>query len=139
MPEGTPASTAAAPAIQEFEELKRNFASATDFGVFWNHFIDDFASRPGFMQLGAPAHVEEMEILICRVASQLTGQLVEPVNTKIIKIPEAKFAHGSCLVENQLGCILYFEDLEMGLFVLMAESGKTSYARFTLRGNHPRN
>ena len=69
-------------------------------------------------------------------ASQLTGELVEPVNTRIIKIPEAKFAHGSCVVQDQLGCVLYFEDLEMGLFVLMAESGKTSYARFTLRGKH---
>lgn len=135
MPEAGAAANNA-PSIQEFEELKRAFATAEDFGVFWNHFIDDFASRPGFMQLGSPAHVEEMEILICRVASQLAGELVEPVNTRIIKIPEAKFAHGSCVVQDQLGCVLYFEDLEMGLFVLMAESGKTSYARFTLRGKH---
>jgi hypothetical protein len=130
MPDG---GTPAPPSLQEFEHLKREFATATDFSSFWNWFLDDWASRPGFMQLGAPAYVEEMEVLIMRIASKMVGDLAMPANTRLVKIPEAKLVHGSCLVNKQICCVLYFEDLEMGLFVMSSKTGKTDYARFTLK------
>jgi hypothetical protein len=118
-----------------FDALKKELATTSDFAGFWNGFIERFASQPGFMQLGGPAEVEGMEILICRITSRMLEQLVEPVNTRLIKIAEAGFVHGSCTVDGRLCCVLLFEDLEMGLLVLMSDSGKTQYTRFTLRGS----
>ncbi|BDC49304.1 hypothetical protein F183_A16200 [Bryobacterales bacterium F-183] len=125
--------------LEAFDDLKRRFATATDFGAFWDYFVDAWASRPGFMDMGAPAYVEDMESLIQQVANQMTGSDPARVaNTRLIKIPEAGLVHGSCLVDGNLSVVIYFEDLEMGLFVLLRNSGKTSYARFTLRGKTKR-
>jgi hypothetical protein len=32
--------------------------------------------------------------------------------------------------------VLFFEDLEMGLFVMTSATGKTGYSRFVLRGKN---
>jgi hypothetical protein len=122
------------PDLEDFDELKRLFATATDFGVFWQYFLEHWASRPSFMEMGAPAYVDDMEALIQQIANQMTGNVARIANTRLIKIPEAWMVHGSCLVDSDLSVVLYFEDLEMGLFVLTRDTGKTSYARFTLRG-----
>jgi len=124
------------PDLEAFDALKREFATTSDFAAFWNGFIERFASQDGFMAMGAPAEVEGMEILICRVTSRMLEQLVEPANTRLIKIAEAGFVHGSCMVDGRLCCVLFFEELEMGLLVLMSDSGKTQYTRFTLRGKN---
>lgn len=124
--------------LEDFEALKRQFATATDFGAFWQDFLERWASRPGFMEMGAPAYVEDMQNLVQQIANQMAGGEARVANLRLIKIPEAWMVHGSCLVDGDLGVVLYFEDLEMGLFVLTRESGKTSYARFTLSGREKR-
>jgi hypothetical protein len=115
----------------DFVELHKRFVEATDFGDFWNYFLDDFAEKPAFMRMGAPAETKEMEELVAMIASRMVGKDAKPEGMLLTKIPDFGVVHGACVFEGDLTCVLYFESLERGLVVLSKTSGKTHFARFT--------
>ena len=121
--------------MPDFVELQRRFVEAADLAAFWNDFLDHWAMRPGFMQMGAPAETQEMEILVAYIGGKMHGRVVEPTGMRLVKIAEAGFVHGACQIEGELTCILYFEEIEKGLIVAPGEGGKTNYARFRWKGS----
>lgn len=118
---------------EDFATLRKEFASATDFSAFWNYFLDTWASRPDFLAMGGPAHTDELSAIVKHVGDKVYGRPTNPMGMKLIKIPEAKLAHGACLLEESMACVIYFEDLEMGLVTVTTNESKTHYARFTFK------
>lgn len=121
------------PSLDEFDDLRREFAAATDFSKFWDYFLDNWALNPGFMDMGGPAHTEEFMVLVKYIADRMFGRKTSPSNMRLIKVPEARMAHGVCMLEGGMAGIVYFEDLEMGLLAAPTPDGRTNYARFMFK------
>jgi hypothetical protein len=119
------------PETFDFDGLQERFLAATDFSEFWGYFLDCFAEKREFMQLGAPAETEPVEVLIAYIAGKMLGRVVEPTGLRLAKIPEPGLVHGACMIEGNITCFLYFEKVEKGLLVATGDNGKTNYARFT--------
>lgn len=117
-------------------ELKKQFVLATNYNEFWNMFLDKYGLNSAFMNLGKPVQAPQLEGLIQTISERILGAKTTPRNVSLLRIGNAELVHGSCLVNNYMSSLLYFEDLSMGLFVLTRPSGKTDYARFTLDGGH---
>ena len=115
----------------DFLDLRKRFVAATDFADFWNYFLDNYAEKPAFMNLGAPAETQQMEVLVAYIAGKMLGKVVEPEGMCLAKIPEAGLVHGACKVDGDMTCVLYFETIEKGLIVISKMSGQTNFARFT--------
>lgn len=115
----------------DFADLQQRFVSATDFGDFWNYFLDNFAEKPAFMEMGAAAETHQMEVLVAYIAGKMLGKVVEPEGMVLAKIPEAGLVHGACKIDGDMTCVLYFEAIEKGMVVVSKLGGKTNFARFT--------
>ena len=118
------------PTIQEFDELKKEFASAKSFSDFWERFMDNWADRRSFIDMGVATDNPQLMKIIVMTCSRIVGKPVELQMPMLVSIPEANMIHGAYFVAGTMGSILYFEDIGMGLVVLALVNGRTEYARF---------
>ena len=121
--------------MRDFAELQRRFVETTEFGAFWNDFLDDWAMQPWFMNLGIPAKFPEMEILVADIVGKMYGRIVQPKEMRLVQIASARLVHGVFRVERGLGGVLYFERIEKGLIVAPGVGIQVHYARFTRQFN----
>ena len=119
------------PEAFDFADLQQRFVAATDFADFWTHFLDNYAEKRAFMDMGGPAETKEMEVLVAYIAGKMLGKLSEAEGMRLAKIPEAGLVHGACLFDGDITCVLYFENIERGLIVSSRIGGMTNFARFT--------
>ena len=122
----------AGPTIQEFDELRKEFVKTTEFGVFYDKFLQNFGEHPAFMELGSPLIAPHLERIINETTDRMLGHAAEVQAARLVIIPEAQLIHGAFFVESSFGGLLYFEDLRMGMVVITFTSGRCEFARFTL-------
>ena len=120
------------PTIQEFNELKKEFAKAKKFSEFWDKFLDDWVGRPAFMEMGTAVENPRLMGIVTLTCDQMLRKKTEPKMAQLVAIPEAQMIHGVYLIAGSMGSIIYFEDLGMGLVVVALSNGRTEYARYGL-------
>lgn len=125
----------------DFAELKRQVASATDFGKFWDYFMTDFVERAGFFELGQQIAVTgPVEVL-----ESMAGMMMErdgPVparNLFLIEVPRGGIVHGSGVFDGRLACLLFVPEIDVGMMALWASGGQMKYSRFWLRSHEHQN
>ncbi|MCT7963510.1 hypothetical protein NG799_03095 [Laspinema sp. D1] len=117
--------------LHKLRELQLKLDNEKDLGKFWGFYMDRFIDHPEFLDFGAPVDHPFLKQIIPLLTQKLFKK--DPYNLLLIQIPEYNFIHGSFLVENEIGGIIYFEKKRKGVAAISDpnQSGNVQYSRFT--------
>lgn len=120
--------------LSGLEALKRMLVESNEFAAVWNKFMADFGDRREFMELGEPARSPLVESAVRQSVVHVLGPEAEVTGVLLLRLPEHHFWHGAVLLPGRMGNVLYFDDLGVGLLVLvMSMAGDNRIIRFTAR------
>jgi hypothetical protein len=118
-------------------EVKRLLHEATDFSTVWDYFLTNFGERAEFMKHGEQvAEDEVIQFVVREVCKGLfPGQLAVLIRSRLVRIAEHNFVHGTLFLDDRLSGMLYFEDIHKGMMAVCWSSDppETKYVRFTGR------
>jgi len=109
---------------QAMVELKRRMRTAKDLSDIWNWFHDELVTSDRFLCLGEPYEDKRLIEAIECGAQAVCGKETRLLPL-IIRVAEERFCHGSIVIagarrdDDRLGVVMFFEDLDIGLFGIM--------------------
>jgi hypothetical protein len=123
-------------AWQRLEQLRELLQSEEEFGKIFAFFFDHLGEDETFIQAGVAAtsdFQEELLPILESILKRMVKQEVMIAQLLLTEVQTHRFYHGPCLSDAGFGCVLYFDDLKMGLLSLSPSmgSGMVHYARFT--------
>lgn len=121
------------PTKQEFDELRSDFVKATKFSDFWDGFLENWAGRPAFIEMGKKVDNSRLSEVIQQTCDQVMRRKTKQSNMLLVSVEEASLLHGAFLLEGAFGALLYFTDIGKGLVVVSFAGGRTEFVRFTLQ------
>jgi hypothetical protein len=121
---------------EQLKQLRELVQSDAEFDKIWDFFFDHFGSNEQFAkagQLASAALIEELTTLLEGIYNRMLNRHVMIAQLLLTEVPGQRFFHGPCVTDAGIGCVLYFEDLRMGMVSLSAMQGDNlvHYARFT--------
>ncbi len=121
--------------IDRLQELKQKLTNEADLSHIWSFYMDHFADRPEFTDLGEPADNEYLDAVLHKTCQQMFGSAIKITGFFLIYIPNYRLFHGPFQVEGRIGGMIYFEDIKIGLIAVSADYPPTDavkYSRFSL-------
>jgi hypothetical protein len=119
--------------LSKLAVLKEKLRTARQFREIVDYFLDEIAAAPGFMDQGERVAHPFLEAVVTQVGSQCFSDNVRVFGLLLTRIPDYKFIHGGCMVNGHPGTMIFFEDLQMGLFTLAIAGKETKFARFSTK------
>jgi hypothetical protein len=118
--------------------LKQELLQSQDFKQIWSFFMDNFGEDPAFIALGERARHPMLEAIVSQTCRQLFGKPVSLDNLLLTRLPDQQFIHGGGMVEGKLATVFYFEDIHVGLLIVVMSfaPSDTKLIRFTGRPLH---
>jgi hypothetical protein len=118
--------------MHELSILKEKLMTSDNFCEIQNYFFDCLAENDEFIIRSKRAKNSLLKQTISVVAEQVFQSKVTITHTMILKYPKAFFYHGTCFVEGRIAGMLFFEDIDMGLFSVQMKHPETSFVRFSM-------
>ena len=124
--------------LKLLETLKQRLLTAREFEQVFTHFLDQFGEDPEFIAQGESAHSAFLEAVVAQVGKELFGREVRVTDVLLTRLPEQQFIHGACRLAGRLANVIYFEDIQTGLLVVILSEarGETKLVRFSGRPLH---
>ncbi len=126
--------------IDRLQELKQKLAVEKELSDIWLFYMDHFADYPEFTELGKPARSEYLSAILHKCCQQMFGKAIKITDFLLIYIAEYQLFHGPFQVEGQIGGVIYFEDIKIGLIAVSEEFlpvSEVKYSRFSIPHEHP--
>lgn len=120
--------------LKRLQQLKRKLIQEKDLSKIWSFYMDEFADRPEFIEVGEPKQSAFLEAVVPQICQQMFGKKVKITGFLSIYIAEYNFFHAPFQAEGRIGGLIYFEAESIGL---LAVSGKfpatdeVKYSRFS--------
>ncbi len=117
-------------------EVKRLLHEAKNFSTVWDYFLTNFGEQPEFMKHGVQVAEDELlQAVILEVCKGLfPGRPAVLIRSRLVRIAEHQFVHGTIFLDDRLSGMLYFEDIHKGMMAVCSpDSPETKYVRFTGR------
>ncbi|MFN3331558.1 MAG: hypothetical protein ACK47M_03455 [Caldilinea sp.] len=122
--------------LQRLPNLKLKMVSGADLYEIYHYFLDHFGENDEFMQMGVQTSSPMIEEILTQIARSIFKENVRPPQrSRIIRIPERGFLHGSCIYKGRMASFFYFEDIDSGMaaFLSLQSPDRTEMARFSIR------
>jgi hypothetical protein len=123
--------------LANLTELKRLLHEAKQFSTVWDYFLTNFGEQPGFLDHGEPVPEDELlQVVVKEVCKGLfPDRPAILLRSRLIRIAEHHFVHGTMFLDDRLSGMLYFEDVHKGLMAVCwsLDPPETKYVRFTGR------
>jgi hypothetical protein len=104
--------------LRKIAKLKEMVLTAKDFGEPFNYFFD-LMEDDEFINHGDVVKKDEfLKLLVKQVAQKLLGKTVVPSKFLLIKMRGIEFYHAPFMIENRVGNIFYFKDVDTGMMGL---------------------
>jgi len=116
----------------ELSILKEKLVTGDNFSEIQNYFFDCLTENDEFIKRSKRTKNALLKKTISVVAEQVFQRKVTLTYMMILKYPEASFYHGTCFVEGKIAGMLFFEDIDMGLFAVQMKHPETSFVRFSM-------
>lgn len=118
-------------------ELKRLLHEAKEFSSVWDHFLTNFGEQPGFLDHGDRVGEDELLQLVLKEVckSLFPDRPAIVIRSRLIRIAEHHFVHGTMFLDDRLSGMIYFEDVHKGMMAVCWSLAppETKYVRFTGR------
>ncbi|HMU73672.1 MAG TPA: hypothetical protein PKD93_13075 [Ferruginibacter sp.] len=122
---------------EKLTHLRRLLAESDAFQDTMTFFMESIVPTEEFRRIGIWRHSEKIAMLLAASARSIFRK--EKINIEQIVevfIEAHALHHGAILVENHLGAYFYFDDLEMGMMMVIVPNDRTWVTRIsTLPGN----
>jgi hypothetical protein len=117
------------------ETLKQKLTTAKEFTPVFTYFLDHFRKNPDFIALGERTDSPFLETVLAQIGKELFGKEVRVEDVLLTRLDAQQFIHGACSLGGRLANVLYFEDVRMGLLVVIMsfDSNDTKLVRFSGR------
>jgi hypothetical protein len=122
--------------VYDGAELKKRFVESTNFAEFHDYYMSNFIEKGNFMRLGRALSSPRAEFLnnaLAEAYGNIAGVSVIALSSQLIEVPELGLIHGAFNINGNLASVLYFDDIAMGMFVVVesGSKGETKFMRFT--------
>jgi hypothetical protein len=120
--------------LDRLQELKQKLMQETDFSEIWSFYMDEFADRSEFTDIGEPIANSFLEAVIPKICQKMFAREIAVTHLLIISLAEHQFFHAPFLVEGRIGGVIYFADVNMGLLAVSADvppTDQVKYSRFS--------
>lgn len=121
---------------QRLEQLRELLQNEEEFGKIFAFFFDHLGENEKFIQASVAAtsdFQEELLPILENILKRMVNQEVMIAQLLLTEVQAHRFYHGPCLSDAGFGCVLYFDDLKLGIVSLSPGlgAGMVHYARFT--------
>lgn len=122
---------------EKLTRLRRLLTESDAFQDTMSFFMESIVPTEEFRRIGAWQHSEKITMLLTASARSIFKKKKIEIKQIIeIFIKTHAMHHGAILVENHLGAYFYFDDLEMGMMMIIVPNDRTWVTRIsTLPGN----
>ncbi len=117
---------------KELAGLKEKLMTGDEFNEIHNYFFYHLAENDEFMGKSKKAKNPMLKQTIKSMAKQLFQKDVEITHVMILKYPKTPFYHGSCFVDGHIAGLIFFEDIDMGMFSIVKNYPEMSFIRFSM-------
>jgi len=120
--------------LVRLQELKRKLMKEKEFSKTWTFYMDEFADRPEFLEVGEPVANAFLEAAIPAICQKMFSKKARVSAPLIIYIAKHQFFHAPVRVDNQSGGVIFFADINMGLLAVSAaypNTDEVKYSRFS--------
>jgi len=114
----TPRNRAQTDVFRALARVKRKLIALAPCDEIMSDFLDRVTSLPGFTfeQRRGPKWLADA---IARAAEELLDKPHGQSDVMLVSVPEHALIHGSITVGKYVGSVLYFEDIELGVVVML--------------------
>lgn len=117
---------------QKLLQLRDLMVLGKDFGKIMTFFFDQLGEDREFLRLGEPFEEERLREVLSKVMEAFCKRPVRLGESRLFRLAEEGFVHGSFLVEGKMASLLYFKEADTGLIALVNPgSRQTDFFRFT--------
>lgn len=116
-------------------ELKHKLIHDKDLTPVWQFFLDHFGEDPEFIALGEAITHAFLESVLAQVGMQMFPGNAIASMTRLVRLEDQQFIHGSINLSGRMGFVFYFEDIQVGMVVVSDPSAfdNAKMARFSGR------
>jgi len=116
---------------KEVLELKEKVQTGTNFSEIYNFFFDYLGESDEFNDICKKAKHPVLKQFLAHLGERVFQKKVTIIHFMLLKFPKQKFYHGSFFMEGKIGGIIFFEDIDMGIFSVVNNYPETSFIRFS--------
>lgn len=116
----------------ELDGLKEKLITGDEFNEIHSYFFDRLGENSEFMEGSKRAKNPMLKTTIKALSERLFQKKVTISHMMILKYPKTPFYHGSCFVEGRIAGLIFFEDINMGMFSVVINYPETSFLRFSM-------
>ncbi|NJO18285.1 MAG: hypothetical protein HC877_21885 [Thioploca sp.] len=117
--------------LERLTTLKHKLVTADNFRETWEYFFEHFGGNPHFLKMGNRVTNPLLEAIVTKMSQELFQQSSHINQLLLTEIEAYHFIHGACLLEDHIVTILFFTDIDMGLFAISMEELEISLIRFS--------
>lgn len=112
-------------------ELKEQVQTGSDFSKIFNFFFDYLGEEDEFNNICKKAKNPALKKFLGILGERLFQKKITLTHFMLLKFPKHKFYHGSFFIEGKIGGVIFFEDIDMGIFSVVKDYPETSFMRFS--------
>ena len=119
---------------QKITDLKNLLLTADTLADVQCKFFDDIGMDPDFIAAGTKSEIPRLADVLHGIGKQLFGPDCTIEHVWLFRMEEERFVHGACVLNGLMTTILYYEDIDVGLFAISYGiiSGEMTYGRISL-------
>lgn len=119
--------------LSRLATLKAKLVQAKEFSDIWTYFLDHFGEDPAFHALGERTRNGFIEAIFDNVAKAMFNGKIEGRDVLLTRLADHLFIHGGGIFGSHLVNVIYFEDIQVGVVIVVKPFSKDpqQYIRFT--------
>lgn len=115
--------------LRHLPDLKLNMVSESHLSAVYHYFFDHFGENDESMQMGVQTSSPMLGQVLTEIARSLFEENIRKLKqSRIIRIPDRGFLHGSCIFKDRVASFFYFEDIDIGMAAFLRRLGARSTA-----------
>ena len=124
------------PFEDSLKSLKDLLFEGKDFGQIAHYFMDHLGENEDFLNASYRVANERLEAVLTQTLALYLKHPVTMRQLTLLGVPHTTFYHGSFFVDDRLGTIMYFREIDRGLIALAPGRGQaeTTFVRFQCYG-----
>lgn len=108
--------------------LKEKIVTAKEFQEPWDYFLTYFTEVPGFIEMGVDPDTTILHQILSHIAKTVLNKNAKVTKLLLKEIPGYHFMHGAVLLQGQLGNLIYFSDIDVGILAMLKPRSTSEFA-----------
>jgi len=118
---------------KEIKVMQDILVNETNFSKIWDYFMTNFAENPRYLKYCKKIKKPGIKSIIEAIGKKhmFPNQKIVITNMLLNKVKRTKLIHGPFFINNCIGMVFYFEDINKGLVAVSLKKDMASYYRIS--------